>query len=151
MSSSSNDDERETDEYHDESNNSSSSGGDSSMSSSSDKHYLYVVHGVPLEVFQEKLRQRMALSSSIGLSFRVPVSIPSSGEKEDILYCCAAGVPSKIDEKKLGSIKSWYQILDDLNPRLVVRGEWCFSPCLRVGIYEAYLLGGLRVASQRFC
>ena len=77
------------------------------MSSSSDKHYLYVVHGVPLEVFQE-LRQRMASSSSIGLSFCVPASIPSSSEKEDILYCCAVGVPSKIDEKKLGSIKSWY-------------------------------------------
>ena len=108
MSSSSNSNEKEIDEYHDECNNSNSSGSDSSVSSSSDKHYLYVVHGVPLEVFQEELRQRMASSSSIGLSFRVPASIPSSSEKEDILYCCAVGVPSKIDEKKLGSIKSWY-------------------------------------------
>ena len=47
---------------------------------------------------------------------------PSSSEEEEeeILYCYAVGIPSKIDEEKLGSIKSWYQIPDDLNPRLVV-------------------------------
>ena len=84
------------------------------------------------------------------LSFRVPASIPSSGENEDILYCYIVGIPSKIDEKKLGSIKSWYQILEDLNPHLVVRGEWCFSPCLGVGIYEAYLLEGLRLPFNAF-
>ena len=83
-------------------------------------------------------------------SFRVLASIPSLGEKEDILYCYAVGVPSKIDEKKLGSIKSWYQIPNDLNPRLAVQGEWCFSPCLGVGIYKAYLLGGLRLPLNAF-
>ena len=31
-------------------------GSDSSVSSSSDEHYLSVVPGVPLEVFQEELR-----------------------------------------------------------------------------------------------
>ena len=83
-------------------------------------------------------------------SFRVLASIPSLGEKEDILYCYTVGVPSKIDEKKLGSINSWYQIPDDLNPRLAVQGEWCFSPCLGVGIYKAYLLGGLRLPLNAF-
>ena len=150
VSSSNNSDKREIDEYHDESNNSSSSGSDSSVSSSSDEHYSSVVPRVPLEVLQEELRQRMTSSSLASLSFHVPVSIPPSGVEEDILYCYAIGVPSKIDEKKLGSIKSWYQIPNDLNPRLAVRGEWCFSPCLGVGIYEAYLLGGLRLPLNAF-
>ena len=78
----------------------------------------------------------------VGPPFRVLVSILSSGEEDDILYCCTVGVPFKIDEKKLGSIKSWYLILDDLNPQLAVQGEWCCSPCLRVGIYEAYFVRG---------
>ena len=78
----------------------------------------------------------------VGPPFRVLVSILSSGEEDDILYCCTVGVPFKIDEKKLGSIKSWYLILDDLNPQLAVQGEWCCSPCLGVGIYEAYFVGG---------
>ena len=76
--------------------------------------------------------------------------IPSSDEKEDILYCYAVGIPYKTDEKKLGSIKSWYQIPDDLNPRLVVRGEWCCALRLGVGIYKAYLLGGLRLPLNSF-
>ena len=108
------------DEYHDESNSSSSSSGSgSSVSNSSNEHYS---SGVPLEVLQEKLRQRTATNSSAGPSFRVPTSIPSSSEEEekDILYCYAVGVPSRIDEKKLGSIRSWYQISDDLNPYLAV-------------------------------
>ena len=84
-----------------------------------DEHYS---SGVPLEVLQEELRQRTALSSSAGPSFCVPASIPSSSKEEekDILYCCTVGVPSRIDEKKLGSIRSWYQISDDLNPYLAV-------------------------------
>ena len=86
MSSSSNSDKREIDEYHDESNNSSSSGSDISVSSSSDEHYSSVVPGVPLQVLQEELRQRMTSSSLASLSFHVPVSIPPSGEEEDILY-----------------------------------------------------------------
>ena len=76
VSSSSNSDKREIDEYHDESNNSSSSGSDSSVSSSSDEHYSSVVPGVPLEVLQEELRQRMTSSSLASLSFHVPVFSP---------------------------------------------------------------------------
>ena len=111
------------DEYHDESNSSSSSssssGSGSSVSNSSNEHYS---SGVPLEVLQEKLRQRTATNSSAGPSFRVPTSIPSSSEEEekDILYCYVVGVPSRIDKKKLDSIRSWYQIPDDLNPHLAI-------------------------------
>ena len=109
------------DEYHDESNSSSnsSSGSDSSVSNSSNEHYS---SGVPLKVLQEKLRQRMATNSSAGPFSRVPASIPSSSEEEekDVLYCYAIGVPSRIDKKKLYSIRSWYQIPDDLNPHLAI-------------------------------
>ena len=87
MSLSSDRDEREIDEYHDESNNSGSSSGESS---SSGEQYLF---GVPLEVFQEELRQRMASRSSVGPSTSVPSSIPSLSEEEDILYCCVVGIP----------------------------------------------------------
>ena len=88
--------------------------------------------------------------SSISPSSRVLASIPSSSDDEDILYCYAVGVLSRIDEKKLDSIRSWYQIPNDLNPHLVVRGEWCCSPRLGVGIYEAYLLRGLRLPFNAF-
>ena len=88
--------------------------------------------------------------SSTSPSSRVLASIPSSSDDEDILYCYAVGVLSRIDEKKLDSIRSWYQIPDDLNPHLVVRGEWCCTPRLGVGIYEAYLLRGLRLPFNAF-
>ena len=100
--------------------------------------------------FQEKLRQRTASSSTAGQSFHIPAPIPFSDENEDILYCYAVGIPYKTNEKKLGSIKSWYQIPDNLNPRLVVRGEWCCALRLGVGIYKAYLLGGLRLPLNSF-
>ena len=105
-------------------------GSDSNASSSLDEHYLSGVPGVPLEIFQEELRLKMASSLLAGPLSHIPASIASLDEEEDILYCCAVGIPSKINEKKLGSIRSWYQIIDDLN--LAVQGEWCFSPCLGV-------------------
>lgn len=55
-----------------------------------------------------------------------------------------------MDEKKLNSIRSWYQILDELNPHLVVHREWCYTPRFGVGIYEAYILGGLRLLPNAF-
>ena len=61
------------------------------------------------------------------------------------MYSCATGVASKTNGRKLDLLKKWYQILDDLNPRLAVRGEWCCQPHFGIGIYEAYLLGGLRL------
>ena len=61
------------------------------------------------------------------------------------MFSCAIGVASKTYEKRLTSFRSWYQIPDELNPRLAVRGEWCCESRFGVGIYEAYLLGGLRL------
>ena len=96
----------ESDEYHEESNNSSSSGSDISASGSSDEHYLSGVLGVPLEIFLEELKLKMASSLLAGPLSHIPASIPSLDEEEDILYCCTIGIPFKIDEKKLGSIRS---------------------------------------------
>ena len=66
------------------------------------------------------------------------------------MYSCAIGVALKMDDKKLALLKKWYQIPDDLNPRLAVREEWCCQPCFGIGIYEAYLLGGLRLPLNAF-
>ena len=52
--------------------------------------------------------------------------------------------------KKLTSLRSWYQIPNDLNPRFGVYGEWCSHPRFRVGIYEACLIGGLRLPLNPF-
>ena len=90
----------------------------------------------------------MASGSLVGTSTSVP-SFTSSSEKET-LHCCAVGVPSKTNEAKLNSLRSWYQIPDDLNPHLAVCGEWCCNPRFEVGIYEDYLLGGLRLPLNAF-
>ena len=66
------------------------------------------------------------------------------------MYSCAVGIPFKIDEKRLTTLRSWYQIPDDLNPRLAVCGEWCCQPRFGIGIYEAYLLGVLRLPLNAF-
>ena len=66
------------------------------------------------------------------------------------MYSCAIGVASKMDDRKLVLLKKWYQIPDDLNPRLAVRGEWCCQPRFGIGIYEAYLLDGLRLLLNAF-
>ena len=55
-----------------------------------------------------------------------------------------------MNEKRLTSFRGWYQILDDLNPRLATPVKWCCAPKSRVGIYEAYLLGGLRLPLNAF-
>lgn len=61
------------------------------------------------------------------------------------VYSCAVGVHSKTNEKRLASLKSWYQIPNDLNRKLAVREEWRCQPCFGIGVYEAYLLEGLRL------
>ena len=66
------------------------------------------------------------------------------------MYNCAVGIPSKTDERRLAAFKSWYQIPDNLNPRLAVRGEWCCNPRFGIGVYEAYLLGGLKLPLNAF-
>ena len=55
-----------------------------------------------------------------------------------------------MDEKRLISFRSWYQIPEDLNLRLAVCGKWCCDPCFGTGVYEAYLLGGLRLPLNAF-
>ena len=56
----------------------------------------------------------------------------------------------KTDDRKIELLKTWYQIPNELNPRLAVRGEWCCQPRFRIGIYEPYLLGGLRLPLNSF-
>ena len=52
--------------------------------------------------------------------------------------------------KKLNSVRGKYQIPDKLNPRLAVFGEWCCTPNSGLAIYEADLLGGLRLPLNAF-
>ena len=144
VSSSSNSDEKEIDKDHNE----SRSGGSSDEGDNSNEQYLSTAPRIPLKVFQEEMRTRMASGSLTSTSANAPSST-SSIEKET-LYCCAVGIPSKIDEAKLNYLRRWYQFPDDLNPRLVVHGEWCCNPCFGVGIYEAYLLVGLRLPLNAF-
>ena len=80
-------------------------------------------------------------------------SAPSSivqDEEEEVVYSCAIGVDSKTDDRKIEFLKTWNQIPDELNPRFAVRGEWCCQPRFRIGIYEAYLLGGHRLPLNSF-
>ena len=86
-----------------------------------DEQYTSAVPGIPLEVFQEQLKMRAASRSRVGTSTSVPLSIPL--DEVEIVYSCAIGVHSKTNEKRLASFKSWYQIPDDLNSKLAVRGE----------------------------
>ena len=131
------------DEYRDSSYSGSNSNGSSGSSgnngNTTDKEYTSGVPGVPLEVLQEQLRMRATFG--VGTSMSIPSSRPL--DEEETVYNCAIGIPSKIDERRLAALRSWYQIPDDLNPRLAVRVEWCCQPRFGIGIYEAYLLGGL--------
>ena len=129
VSSSSNSDNREIDEYHDSTNDSSSSSGNSSRSNgrgnsggnTTDEQYTFRVLGVPLEVLQEELRTGVTSESHVGTSTNAPSS--TTPAELEIVYGCAVGVPSKSEERRLTSLKSWYQIPDELNPRLAVRGD----------------------------
>ena len=77
--------------------------------------------------------------------------VPSLSEEVDIIYSCAMNIPSKVDKKGLFMLRDKYQIPDKVNPCLVTLGELCCTPnSFRVGIYEAYLLGGLRLSLNAF-
>ena len=78
------------------------------------------------------------MSGSRAGTSSAPLSTPL--DEVGTVYSCAIGVHSKTNEKRLASLRSWYQIPDDLNLRLAVDGEWCCQPHFGVGIYEAYLL-----------
>ena len=53
-------------------------------------------------------------------------------------------------EKRLYSLRHKYQISDELNPRLTTPSELCCTSNSRVGIYETYLLGGLKLPLNAF-
>ena len=89
---------------------------------------------------------RFKSSSKAGTS-----ALSSTDQDEvEVVYSCAIGVVSKTDDRKLGLLKKWYQIPDELNPRLAIHREWCCQPRFGIGIYEAYLLGGLRLPLNGF-
>ena len=150
-SSSSNSTDKAIDEYHDTtsySGFSSSTSNSSSGGNTMDEGYMSGVPRVLLEVFQEKLRTRTTFRSRAGTSTSVPPSSPLDEVKT--IYTCAIGVPSKKNEQRLNNLRTWYQIPDELNPRLVVHGEWCCNPHFEIGIYKAYFLGGLRLLLNTF-
>ena len=128
LSSSSDNVDKAIDEYTDRSSfsgssdsNSSSSGSSSSEGNTSDE-YTSGVPGVPLEVLQEGLKTRFESGS------KAETSAPSStvqDKEEEVVYSCATNIDSKTDDRKIELLKTWYQILNELNPRLAVRGEWC--------------------------
>ena len=105
VSSSSKSVNKALDEYHD-----STSYSDSSSSSSSgnttDEEYTSGVPRVPLDVFQEHLRMRAASGSRAGTSISIRSSLPL--DKVETVYSCAVGIPSKTDERRLATLRSWY-------------------------------------------
>ena len=50
----------------------------------------------------------------------------------------------------MNNLKTWYQIPDELNPRLSICGEWCCNPHFGIGVYAAYFLGGFRLPLNAF-
>ena len=147
ISSSSNSTEKAIDKYYDTSNdNGYSSSSHSGEGSSTDEGYTSGVPGLPLEVIQDQLRK--ASGSQAGTSSNVPPSSPL--DEEETIYSCVVGIHSKTTEQRLTNLRAWYQIPDELNPRLPVRGEWCCNPRFGVGVYEAYFLGGLRLPLNAF-
>ena len=139
--------EKAIDEYYDStSDNSSDNSSHSNEGSSSYEGYNSGVHGLPLEVVQEQLRQ--ASGSQAGVSSSVPPSSPL--DEEEIVYSCAVGIHSKTSEQKLSNLRTWYQIPDEFNPRLPIRGEWCYNSRFGIGVYEAYFLGGFRLPLSTF-
>ena len=147
VSSSNNSVDKAIDEYHDSTNYSGSSSS-SSSGNTTDGEYTSSVPGVPLKVFQERLRMRAASGSRVGTLTSIPSSPPL--DEVETMYNCVVGIPSKIDERRLAALKSWYQILEDLNPRFAIRGKWCCNLRFGIGVYEAYLLGGLRLPLNVF-
>ena len=115
------------DEYTDRSSCSESSDSNSSSSGSCSEgntsgESTSGVLGVPLEVLQERLKTKFESGSQARTS--APLSTVQD-EEEEVVYSCAISVESKTDDRKIELLKTWYQIPDELNPRLAVRGEWC--------------------------
>ena len=128
LSSSNNNVDKAIDEYTNPSNfsgssdsNSSGNGSGSSSEGNTTDEYKSGVPGLPLEVVQEGLKTKSESGSKAG------TSAPSSTDKDEVkvVYSCVIGVVSKTDNRKIELLKKWYQIPDELNPRLAIRGEWC--------------------------
>ena len=115
------------------SSDSNSSDSDSNSEGNTTDEYESGVLGLPLEVIQEGLRMRYESGSKAGMS------APSSTDKDEVevVYSCAIGVVSKMDDRKLDLLKKWYQIPDELNPRLAVRGDW--RMVLLASFWDRYL------------
>ena len=139
--------EKAIDEYQYKSSTSSSGSSSSDEGNSTDEEYVSGVPGFPLEAIQQELRK--ASGSQASTSSNVPTFIPLDA-KEVTVFNCAIDIPSKTDEQRLSNLRTWYQIPDELNPRLPVRGEWCCDPHFGIGVYEAYLLGCLRFPLNAF-
>ena len=71
-----------------------------------DKEYTSGVPGVPLEVFLEHLRMKVASRSQAGTLTSIPSSPPL--DEVDTVYSCAVSIPSQTDERRLISLRSWY-------------------------------------------
>ena len=99
-----------------------------------------------MEVVQEQLRK--ASGSQAGASSSVPPSSPL--DEEETVYSRAVGIHSKTNEQRFSNLRTWYQIPNEFNPRLPVRGEWCCNPCFGVGVCEAYFLRGFRLPLNTF-
>ena len=139
--------DRDIDEYYDDSSDKSSSSSTSDISGGNmDEDYSSGAPRFLLEVFQKQLRR--ASGSQAGSPSSIPPSNPM--DEEETVFSCAVGIHSKTDEQRLNNLKSWYQIPDEFNPRLPVRGEWCCNPHFGIGVYEAYFLGGLRFPLNSF-
>ena len=124
LSWSSNSVDKAIDKYHDSSSYSSSNSDSSSSGSSTDEGYTSGVPGFSLKVIQEQLRTKAV--SGAGTSMSIPSSPPS--DEVETVCSYAVGIPSKKNDRKLGLLRKWYQIPNDFNPRLPIRGEWCCHP-----------------------
>ena len=106
VSSSSNSVDKAIKKYHDSTSYSGSSSSSSSNGNTMDKVYTSGVPGVPLEVFQEHLRMRVASGSQVGTSTSIPSSPPL--DEVETVYSCVVGIPSKTNERRLVVLRSWY-------------------------------------------
>ena len=138
------------DEYHDSTSYSgfSSTSNSSSEGNTTEEESMSGVPRVTLEVRQEQLWMRAGSGSRAGTLMNVPSSSPL--EKVKTVYNCVVGIPSKTSEQRLNLLRTWYQIPDELNPRLAIRGEWCYNPHFGIGVYEAYILRGFRLPLNAF-
>ena len=115
------------------SSDSNSNDSDSSSEGNTTDEYESGVLGLPLEVIQEGLRMRYESGSKAGMS----ASSSTDKDEVEVVYSCAIGVVSKMDDRKLDLLKKWYQIPDELNPRLAVRGDW--RMVLLASFWDRYL------------